>query len=424
MEAASHLQFRSTSAQITHRPHPSIFGLLNLPFGITTGYIVVVIPYLATHAGLSVGTAASMVAVGIAPKALKVIWAPLADMGLTLKTWYGIGASVSGLVLIASSFIPFSHATVPLIAAAFFTAEFGSSLLAPALGALMADAMPDQVKGRAAGWYQLGGKVGRGIGGGGGLWLAVNGAGPHTATAVLGVVCVSCIAGLNFLDEPQRRLAEKAVQRFVEIGRELWRLGRSREGLLVALLAVAPIGISGADNFFSGIAGEWRVPVGTVALVTGFAGSLFGMAGCLIAGWWADRGDRRLVYLATGLLVAAASAALAIAPHVPGVFIAGTMTQRIFLGMSDAALSALTLSVIGRSAAATKFTVLAALGNIPEVYMTSVSGWVHDNWSTATMLLVESGIALVCLGGAALWLKRYNRADTSLARPSAGGDAV
>src|SRR5579859_6614830 len=95
-----------------------------------------------------------------------------------------------------------------------------------------------------------------------------------------------------------------------------------------------------------------------------------------------------------------------------------------FSWMSDAALSALTLSVIGRSAAATKFTVLAALGNIPEVYMTSVSGWVHDTWSTATMLLVESGIALVCLGGAALSLKRYNRADTSLARPSAGGDAV
>jgi len=404
------LRLPSTSAQVKDRPHPSIFFLLNLPFGITTGYIIVAIPYLATHAGLPVATAASIVAVGIAPKALKVIWSPLIDMGLTLKTWYRLGASLSGLMLIASSFIPFSRSTVPLVAAVLFAAEFGSSLLSPALGGLMADAIADEVKGRAAGWYQLGAKLGRGIGGGGGLWLAMNGAGPNTATVVLGLVCVSCIAGLNLLDELQRRFTGNAVQRFAEIGRELWQLVRSRDGLMVVLVSLAPIGISGADNFLSAIASEWKVPVGMVALVTGFAGGLFGMAGCLIAGWWADHADRRVVYLTTGLLVAAASAVLAVAPHAPGVFVGGTVTQRIFLGMSDAALSALVLSVIGRSAAATKFAVLAALGNVPEVYMTGVSGWIHDSWSTTIMLLFESAIALLCLGAAALWLKRYRRA--------------
>lgn len=324
-------------------------------------------------------------------------------------------------MLIASSFIPFNRSTVPFIAGALFAAEFGSSLLSPAIGALMADAMPDEMKGRAAGWYQLGGKLGRGIGGGAGLWLAVRGATPTTAATVLGITCVGCIAGLNLLDEPQRHLAGKAMQRAVEIGRELWRLLRSPDGLLVAMLSIAPIGISGADNFFSGIAGEWKVQVGTIALVTGFAGSLFGMAGCYIAGWWADRADRRAVYLITGVLVALSSAVLALAPHVPGSFVGGTMAQRVFLGMSDAALSALVLSVIGRSAAATKFTILAALGNIPEVYMTVVSGRIHDSQNTAIMLLVEAALALLCLGAAALWLRRSGAAGKQSVMPSANG---
>jgi hypothetical protein len=60
--------------------------------------------------------------------------------------------------------------------------------------------------------------------------------------------------------------------------------------------------------------------------------------------------------------LAAAGIALSLTPHVPGVFVVGILTQKLFIGMSDAALSALILAVIGRSAAATKYTVLAALG--------------------------------------------------------------
>ncbi len=143
-------------------------------------------------------------------------------------------------------------------------------------------------------------------------------------------------------------------------------------------------------------------------LVTGFGRAAIAGAGCLLAGWWADRADRRVVYLATGAFVAAAGIALGLTPHVPGVFVAGTLTQKLFIGMSDAALSALILSVIGRSAAATKYTVLAALSNIGELYMTVTSGWIHDRWSTAIMLIVESVAALLCIGVAAVVLQRIS----------------
>jgi len=389
-------------------PHPFIFLLLNLPFGITGGYITVVVPYLVTRAGLPVFLAASIVAIGLAPKAGKLFWAPLADIGLTLKKWYAIGAATAGGMLLLQGFAPLTRATVPFVTAALFTAELGSSLLSPSLGGLMAEAMPDKLKGRAAGWYQLGGKVGAGAGGGIGLWLAVH-ATPAAPGVVLGSACIGCIFGLRFLQEPARYLSANALDRVKQIARELWQLLRSREGLVVAALAVSPIGISGVDNFWSGVAREWGVSAGTIVLVTGFGKAAIAGTGCLFAGWWADRADRRVVYLATGAFVAASGITLALTPHVPGVFVVGTLTQKFCISMADAALSALVLGVIGRSAAATKYTVLIALGNIGELYMTVASGWMHDRWSTAVMLIVESVAALVCVAVAAVVLKRFSK---------------
>jgi PAT family beta-lactamase induction signal transducer AmpG len=398
-----------------HSPHPSVFLLLNLPFGITSGYIVVAVPFLVTRAGLSVLTAASIVGIALTPKAWKVLWSPVADVCLTLKKWYVIGATVAGGMLLLQGLIPITRSTVPLLTFVLFVAELGSSLLSPSLGGLMAEAMPEDLKGRAAGWYQLGGKVGRGFGGGAGLWLAVREGTPAVAGLVLGIACVGCIIGLQFLCEPARTLSGGAVERIVAVFRELLQLIRSRDGALVAVLALSPIGVSGVDNFWSGIAAEWQVSANTVVLVTGFATIAVAALGCLLAGWWADRADRRVVYLATGTLLALACASLGVAPHVPGVFITGTLAHKFVVSMCDVALSALTLSVIGRSTAATKYTVLAGLGNVSEIYMTIVSGWVHDHWSADAMLIVEAVVALLFVCAAALFLMRRGEGQKALA---------
>src|SRR5499427_2081449 len=212
----------------TDSPHPSIFLLLNLPFGITGGYITVVVPYLVTRAGLPVLTAASIVAIGLVPKAGKLFWAPLADIGLTLKKWYVIGAATAGGMLLLQGLVPLTHATVPFVTAALFAAELGSSLLSPSLGGLMAEAIPDKLKGQAAGWYQLGGKVGAGAGGGIGLWLALHARTPQLPGLVLGLACIGCIIGLRLLHEPGRCLSANALDRLTQIARELWQLIKSR----------------------------------------------------------------------------------------------------------------------------------------------------------------------------------------------------
>jgi len=72
--------------------------------------------------------------------------------------------------------------------------------------------------------------------------------------------------------------------------------------------------------------------------------------------------------------------------------------------MSDAACSALVLGTIGRAAAATKYSIFLGLGNVPDLYMTALSGWVHDRWSTPAMLATESVGSLLCIGLAVLAL--------------------
>jgi MFS family permease len=398
-----------------HSPHPAVFLLLNLPFGITSGYIVVAVPFLVTKAGLSVLTAASIVGIALTPKAWKVLWSPVADVSLTLKKWYVIGATVAGGMLLLQGLIPVMRSTVPFLTFVLFVAELGSSLLSPSLGGLMAEAMPEDLKGRAAGWYQLGGKVGRGFGGGAGLWIAVRLGTPAAAGLALGIACIACIIGLQFLCEPVRNLSGSAVERIAAVFRELLQLIRSRDGALVTVLALSPIGVSGVDKFWSGIAAEWQVSANTVVLVTGFATIAVAVLGCLLAGWWADRGDRRFVYLATGALLALVCGSLGVAPHVPGVFITGTLAHKFVVSMCDVALSALTLSVIGRSAAATKYTVLAGLGNVSEIYMTIFSGWVHDRWSAGAMLIVEAVVALLFVCAAAVFLMRRGERQKAFA---------
>ena len=45
---------------------------------------------------------------------------------------------VGGGMLLLSTLVAITHRTVPFVTALLFAAEFGSSLLAPALGAMMA----------------------------------------------------------------------------------------------------------------------------------------------------------------------------------------------------------------------------------------------------------------------------------------------
>lgn len=352
---------------------------------------------------------ASVVAFSISPKVWKFLWAPVVDLTLSLKSWYALGAAIAGAMIIVSGFISGSPRLLWPVAVCTFLAEVGSGFLTTALGGLMAESMPDEQKGRAAGWYQLGAKLARGLGGGAGVWLLAHQASSLAPAVLLGVLCFLPIGALLLLPEPPRRAAHSVTARFRQFAADFTDLFRNARSLFVVALVLAPIGISGVSNFWSGVASEWGVSTNTIALMTGPMEAVAATIGCLFAGWLADRLDRRFVYLGIGAGLAVVVLALSEAPKLPLSFVAGTFSVSLLLAMGDAAFSAVILSVIGVRNAASKYAILAGLGNIPDIYMTSFSGFAHDTWGTARMLQLESAFALLCVIVAVAWILIFQR---------------
>jgi hypothetical protein len=83
-------------------PHPVVFLILILPFGVMAGYLTVTIVYLLTQAGVPVDESAALVAMSYIPHSWKFFWAPLVDTTLSRKTWYLLATTVSGLGIYAN----------------------------------------------------------------------------------------------------------------------------------------------------------------------------------------------------------------------------------------------------------------------------------------------------------------------------------
>ena len=152
--------------------HPVLFLVLFLPMGISNGYVVVTLGYLLTHAGVSIGDVAWLVGVSLFPQVWKFLWAPIVDTTLSNKSWFAISATLTGLLMAATTVIAPTHSNFMLIALLVFGFNIAVSFNAMAADALMAHATAPAEKGRAGGWSQAGNLGGSGLGGGAGLWLA------------------------------------------------------------------------------------------------------------------------------------------------------------------------------------------------------------------------------------------------------------
>jgi hypothetical protein len=216
----------------------------------------------------------------------------------------------------------------------------------------------------------------------------------------MALLCLPAVFAVALIAEPERpKLGEKILVRVQQVALELWRFARDPRGLLVLTAVLTPIGVGAASFLFGGIAAEWGVGSARVALVTGFGAAMAAAVGALLYARLAERADRMLAFLTTGTLLALAAVLLAVLPRTPGAFTVGTLNYAMLLGAAYGAFTALILDVVGRRAVATKFTALYACGNAPVAYMPALNGWVHDRWSTSTMLWVEAGLGLffVCL---------------------------
>ncbi len=371
-----------------------------MPFGAQGGFLTVTLAFGLEKAGVAADTLATLIALSYLPHTWKFAWAPLVDLSWTRRRWYAAATAVTSAGVAAMAGWGGDGTHWGLLTAAVLVANVAATLSGMAAETMMAHGTAEEAKGRAGGGFQAGNLGGQGLGGGLALWL-VQGAGlsVQASGAVLALLCAACMAGLAFVVDPAPQAAAGDLRAAL---RALWTdlraVALSRTGALAMAICFLPIGTGAASNLWAAIAGDWQAGAGTVALVNGALTGLASAFGCLVGGQLCDRMDRKRAYCLFGALLAALALAMALWPRTESAFIAFALAYAVLVGMSYAAFSAVVLEAIGGGAAATKYSLLASLSNMPIGYVTWVDGQVYARAGAGAMLATEAALGVAGLG--------------------------
>jgi len=392
---------------------PVTFFFLLLPYGISTGFVSITLPFFLTRAGFSVASAAAIVALGVSANVWLFFWGPVVDLTLTSRRWYLLAVMVSAAALFLVGIVPFQQSVIALLTAMVFISQIAVTFVVLPMGALMAYTVPDDAKGRAAGWYQAGNLGGNGIGGGLGVWLGVHFA-KELAGATLALAMIAAAFAIFFAADFHVVAGFGFRERMRLMGRDILAMLRSAIPLLTLVLITSPIGAGAMNNLWSAVASDWHAGPQMVALVTGVLNGIVCALGCLLGGWVADRFGRWWSYFGFGVALAFAAIIMAFAPWTRTTYAIGVLVYAFFVGTSYAAYSAIVVHAIGRGVASTKYAICQSLGNIPVAYMTAFNGWVHDRYGGVWMLNGEALLALVCIVAGLIVLQRINASRVSV----------
>jgi MFS family permease len=389
-----------------------VIFFLVLPYGISSGFVSVTLPYFLTQNGFTVATAAGITALGLSANLWRFIWAPLTDLTLSLHKWYGIGISFCSLTLLMLCLIPLHTDATLILTIIVLLSQVASTFVVSPVGGFMAKTIEVGKKGRAAGWYQAGNLGGMGIGGGAGIWLATQFS-YQLSVIIISLTMLLCAIGLYYVPQVVADKTTSVKEGFAKMFTEIKELFRSRVAIYTTLLIITPISAGAAAYVWSSVSDNWKVNADTVALVTGVLSGLVSAVGCIAGGWAADKIGMWWSYFGGGLLMAAVTLVMAVSGFNPFTYVAGVLAYAFMIGFSYAAFSAVLLHAIGKGLASTKYALLSSLGNIGPVFMTSLDGWMHDEYGIKGMLLGESVIGIVFVVVFLLALYRFKIAQTS-----------
>lgn len=401
----------------------TVFWLI-LPHGAANGFVTVTLPFLLTRAGLTVGEAGAIVALALLPQTWRFVWAPVVDLTLTPRRWYGLSLAAAVLAVAAFGVLPVGRGPTGLIAAAAVLAQAAGVFISAPVSAITVRQVAPEARGRAAGWLQAGSLAGTGAGGGLGVWLAAHVSAP-AAPVGLAAAMLACGVALRWVPvDGAIARADRVADRLRTMWRDLRAVLREPEGLLVAGTSCLPLAAGGLMGVWSSVAPAWRASPDQVALVTGVLYAALTTLGCVLAGWLMDRASRWTVFLGGSVVMAGVTALLLAAPRTPGVYVAGVAAYALVVGVGYAGYTATVIRVTGPGAAATTYAVLTALGNLPVAYATWADARAYDRWGVPGLLGADTALSLLALVPAVAGLALVRRARRRRAAAPAAAPAL
>jgi MFS family permease len=381
------------------RPRPWLFVLTGTTYGVVGQFTGLVMPFATSHAGKDLDAIGWYNLLLFIPTFVLFLYAPLVDIGPRRKHWLLIVSTIGAACLVACFQMKLPE-QIPEYLAFGFAAQLIAGLVGSCSGGLMAASLPDELRGKAGGWYNLGNLSGGSLFATGAMAM-IGHVDPRLIGAFVAVMMVAPAIGAQWIDEPPRpRAAPREV--FRQTLREVGGVLTSRSGLTGLALSMSPVGTAALANFFSGMSKPYSVGDKTVAVVTGLGAVGLNALGALVGGHLCDRFNRRVLYLVSGALTAMCGIAMALSPRSPSTYVVGVAAYALVTGFCYASFTAYVLETIGSSdrAAATKYSMFTAASNFAITYV----GWIDTRFSDRYGVegVVTSDAALNLLGAAVL----------------------
>lgn len=396
---------------------PPVILFLVLPYGISSGFASVTLPFLLVQHGFSVAAAASITALGLSANLWRFIWGPLTDITLSLHKWYLIGIVFCAATLLLLCLVPFNHQSTFLLSAIVLLSQVAATFVVAPVGGFMAKTIAEEKKGRAAGWYQAGNTGGMSIGGGAGIWLSTQFS-YQIAAIVLCIVMLVCALALYYVPQVLPEKKDNLSDGLKLIVADVKGLIRSPIAVFTTIIIISPIAIGAASYIFSSVGADWKASTNTVAMVNGVLSGIISTAGCIFGGWFADRAGRWWAFFGAGTLMAIVALLMGIAVFNPANYVIGLSFYAFTFGLANAAFSAVALHAIGKGLASFKYALISSISNIAPVYMIALDGWLHDKYGIRAMLLGE---AILGLGFVVIFLFALQRFNTKNSKPPSPG---
>ncbi|HEY6829437.1 MAG TPA: MFS transporter [Gemmatimonadaceae bacterium] len=370
--------------------------MIGVPYGASYGIVTIALPFLLRREGLSVERIASLSAFVQAPAIWYFLWAPAVDFRLRRRTWVVVLSAATAVCSAAGVYFA-GTGSVRLATASLVAACIVSQPISSALGGLVAETIPDPLRGRASGWSQAGMLGGGVAAGGSAVWLAGHASVGAAAAAAASLILLPSLVALT-VPEP-RAPRTQLVPHLRAMVRDVASMLRRREVVVALAFFLSPIGAGAAANLFPAVAAEYHASSSMIVWSAGLA-ALATPLGALLGGIICDRFNRWMVYPLSGVASALSSGAMAIAPMSPVTFLLGSAGYALTLGVCYAAFMALAFQLVGKAttASSTRFTLFMAAVNVPVVYVLKLDGRAYSRLGVRGMLLTDALSNLVFAG--------------------------
>lgn len=330
------------------------------------GFVVVTLPQMLVAQGIPGDRAAICVAVIFSPVFWSFVLAPILDVRFRRQT-YALVFGAAGIAAIAVTVV--HHASLGEVETVMLVGFLCSCLFQSACGGWAGSLIGkghDSVLGAWSGMFSVGGS---------GVGVLVSGYAVQyfSRTAAAGIICAAFLAPLAVFPlipapPPAKVLASTTFSRFA---REVISLLRNREVLVALPMFALPSASFALTNTLGAWSDSFHAAPSLVSLISGGGIILGSITGCALVPTLARRVALRPLYLSIGLVGAAFTLGLLLAPRGSATFGLAFVGENFFQSAAAATGLAIIFDVIGpgNPLAATTFALLCAALTLPVDYM-------------------------------------------------------